>query len=89
MKSRLSFGVSLAINFDCILIDEIAGAGDHRFAVKSQAAIMERRQRGSLLMVSHDWKALEQYCDRFAVLDDGRLHLYESAVEMMEAYNAL
>lgn len=89
MRSRLSFGLSLAIDFDCILIDEITGAGDHRFATKSQAAIDERRQRGSLIMVSHDWRTLERYCGRFAILNGGRLQTYDTAVEMMEAYNAL
>ena len=89
MRSRLSFGVSLAVNFDCLLVDEITGAGDHRFAVKSQAAIKERRARGSLLMISHDAHTLETYCDRFAVLDGGRLRLFEDAASMTEAYNAL
>ena len=89
MRSRLSFGISLAVDFECILIDEITGAGDHRFAVKSEAAIQARRERGSLLMVSHDWMTLDRYCDRFAIISEGRLHMHKSAVEMVEAYNAL
>lgn len=89
MRARLGFGASLAVDFDCYLVDEMTAAGDHRFTVKSQRALLERRARGSLLMISHDGHALDAYCDRGAILDGGKLTFYDNIPAMVEAYNAL
>ena len=45
MNARLAFGVSLAIKFDCYLVDEITGAGDERFRARSEEALHERRAK--------------------------------------------
>lgn len=89
MRSRLAFGVSLAVDFDCYLIDEITAAGDHRFTERSQKAMLERRARGAMLMISHDPGTLQAYCDRGAILDRGKLTFYETVDQMVEAYHAL
>lgn len=89
MKARLSFGVSLAINFDCYIVDEVTGAGDHRFAERSKAALRERREKGALLMISHDPHTLFEYCSTGALLDQGKLIFFDSVSEMIDAYHAL
>ena len=89
MRARLAFGSSLAIDFECYLIDEITGAGDHRFAARTQAAMRARRESGSLLMISHDPETLRAYCSKGAVLNNGRLQFYDDVDEMIEAYYAL
>jgi capsular polysaccharide transport system ATP-binding protein len=77
MVARLAFAVSLAIDFDCYLVDEVTAAGDERFGAKCHAALLERRDRATLCMVSHDVDTLRAYCTRGAVLDRGRLHLFD------------
>ncbi|WP_091739989.1 ABC transporter ATP-binding protein [Phenylobacterium immobile] len=89
MSARLAFGVSLAVNFDCYVVDEITGAGDHSFVVKSQAALQSRRENGALILISHDPAALRMFCDRGAILENGQLTPYETVEEMIEAYYAL
>lgn len=89
MRARLALGVSLAVKFDCYLIDEMTGAGDHRFAERSQRALQERREEGSLLMISHDPHTLEAYCDRGALVHGGRITLYDTIPELVDAYHAL
>ena len=89
MKARLSFGVSLAINFECYIVDEVTGAGDHRFAERSKAALHERRENGALVMISHDPHTLLEYCSRGALLDGGKLTFFNSVQEMIDAYHAL
>ena len=88
MRARLALGVSLAVKFECYLIDEITGAGDHRFAEKSRRALEERRKNGALLMISHDPHALETYCERGALLDNGKLTFFDTIPELVEAYHA-
>ncbi len=78
MNARLAFAASLAVDFDCYLVDEITAAGDERFRARCHAALMERRERGTLVMVSHDPQTLRDYCTSGATLSDGRLTFYES-----------
>jgi capsular polysaccharide transport system ATP-binding protein len=78
MIARLAFAASLAVEFDCYLVDEITAAGDERFRARCHAALMARRENGTLVMVSHDPHTLRLYCDRGAVLREGRLDLCET-----------
>ena len=89
MAARLAFGISLTINFDCYLIDEITSAGDARFREKSEAALQERRDRAALVMISHDPGTLQLYCSRGAVLYGGALTLFDSVSEACEVHYSL
>jgi len=89
MQGRLAFGTSLAINFDCYLVDEVTGAGDERFRRRSHEELLSRRESGTLVMVSHDPHMLQQYCDRGAVLYGGNLSFYDSVAEACEVHHGL
>ena len=86
MAARLAFAVSLAVEFDCYLIDEITSAGDARFQQKCHDAMMKRKQQGGLLMVSHDANMLAAFCEQGAVLADSRLLLFDSIDEAIEQH---
>jgi capsular polysaccharide transport system ATP-binding protein len=88
MAARLAFAVSLAIDFDCYLIDEVTGAGDERFRQRCHDALSHRRATGALVMVSHHPDTLTAYCDRGAVLQDGQLRFYDTIGEAIEAHHA-
>jgi capsular polysaccharide transport system ATP-binding protein len=89
MCARLAFGVSLAIEFDCYLIDEITGAGDERFRARSEAALVARRDKASLIMTSHDPNTLKAYCRRGAVLYAGSLIHFDDVAEACEVHSRL
>ena len=89
MQGRLAFGVSLTIDFDCYLVDEITGAGDVRFRAKSEKALIERRERAALVMISHDPGTLQQYCTKGAVLYGGSLTFFDSVSEACEVNHSL
>ena len=89
MQARLAFGVSLAVDFDCYLVDEITGAGDERFREKSEQALLERRERGALVMVSHDINTLFRYCTRGAVVYGGSVTLYDTMQEAADVHHRL
>jgi capsular polysaccharide transport system ATP-binding protein len=86
MTARLAFAVSLAVDFDCYLIDEITSAGDARFQQKCHDALMLRKAQGSLLMVSHDAAMLAAFCEQGAVLTDSRLAIYDTIGEAIERH---
>lgn len=86
MQARLAFGVSLAIDFDCYLVDEITGAGDERFREKSEEALLDRRERGTLVMVSHDINTLFRYCTRGAVVFGGAVTMFDTMQEAADLH---
>jgi capsular polysaccharide transport system ATP-binding protein len=71
MRSRVSFGLSMAFDFDVYLIDEITAAGDQRFREKSKRILMDRKKRSDFLMVDHNLWGLKLHCDRAFILENG------------------
>jgi capsular polysaccharide transport system ATP-binding protein len=73
MRARLAFGLSLAIDFDCLLIDEITAVGDHQFRHKCDEALFNHPSQRGWILVSHDLHFVRTHCHRAAVLTAGRL----------------
>jgi capsular polysaccharide transport system ATP-binding protein len=89
MMGRLLFGLSLAVEFDCYLVDEITAAGDPRFIARTQSALNERLRGRTIIMVSHIPEHLHLYCRTAAVLNEGALTFYEDLNEALATYQAL
>ncbi|TNC74756.1 ABC transporter ATP-binding protein [Rubellimicrobium roseum] len=81
MKSRLAFGVSMGINFDTYLIDEVTAVGDAAFKKKSQQVFQDRMRTSGALFVSHSLRQIQDLCQAGAVLEGGQLHYYEDVRE--------
>lgn len=88
MRARLAFGLSMAIDFDVYLVDEVTAVGDATFKAKCEAAFADRSQTSGMIMVSHSIATLKKYCNRGAVLRDGQLSLYDSIDEAARVYEA-
>lgn len=86
MMARLAFGISLAVDFDCYLVDEVTAAGDDRFRQRCEEALHHRRNTGTLIMISHDPNTLRAYCERGAVLSEGRLQFYDTIDEAIDLH---
>ena len=86
MRSRVTFGLSMAFNFDVYLIDEITAAGDQRFREKSKRILLERRQRSDFLMVDHNLWGLQLHCDRAFILDGGKIEEFSSVDEAVAVH---
>lgn len=89
MAARLAFGLSMAIEFECYLIDEITAVGDQRFQTRCNAAFAARRARADLIVVSHSMATIKDYCDRGAVIVDGQMHMFDEVDKAIEVYNRL
>lgn len=86
MKARLAFGLSMAIDFECYLVDEITAVGDVSFQKKCRLLFRERRSRSILIMVSHNPGTIRQHCDIGAVLHQGKLHFYQNLKDAIKFY---
>ena len=86
MGSRLAFGLSMAIDFDCYLVDELTAVGDARFGLRCRQAFDEKRGRSSMIMVSHDIGTIKAYCDRGLVLYRGKLVAFGHIDDAIEFY---
>jgi capsular polysaccharide transport system ATP-binding protein len=89
MKARLAFGLSLAIDFDCYLIDEVIAVGDHRFQEKCKRELFENRADRALILASHSAGLIHEYCDRAMILADGYGAMYDDIDAALDAYNRL
>jgi capsular polysaccharide transport system ATP-binding protein len=77
MNARLAFGISMAIEFDCFLIDEVVAVGDDRFQNKCQIELFEKRKDRALVMVTHHPDAIRNVCHRASVMHEGCLHHFD------------
>jgi capsular polysaccharide transport system ATP-binding protein len=78
MRARLAFALSMAIEFDCFLIDEIIAVGDSRFYDRCMYELFEKRKDRALIVVSHDPVIIKNHCDIAYVLTSGRLTSHAS-----------
>ncbi|MBA2723170.1 MAG: ABC transporter ATP-binding protein [Methylibium sp.] len=86
MTMRLAFALSMAIEFDCFLIDEGMSVGDSRFAERCHVELFQKRKDRAFILVSHDPSIIKAYCERAAVLHQGRLHEFASVEEAYDFY---
>jgi capsular polysaccharide transport system ATP-binding protein len=87
MRARLAFGLSMAIDFDTYLVDEITAVGDKSFQQKCRRAFTARREHASVIIVSHNLGTIRQYCRRCAVLARGRLQIFDTIKEAASIYD--
>ena len=73
MRARLAFAISMVIEFDCFLIDEIIAVGDARFHEKCNHELFVKRADRAMIIVSHDPGYIREHCTRAAVLHQGAL----------------
>ena len=77
MRMRLAISVSLAIDFECLLIDEVLLVGDLRFQQKCQRELFERRRECGMILAVHALDVVEEYCTQALILQDGRGRVFD------------
>ncbi|MBV8091160.1 MAG: ABC transporter ATP-binding protein [Alphaproteobacteria bacterium] len=89
MRARFVFALSLAIDFDCYLIDEVIAAGDQRFMRRSHEELFEKRADRSMVLASHIGEIVKTYCSRALVLHRGRGKMFADLDLAYDIYNDL
>ena len=88
MRSRFTFSLLLALDFDMYLIDEgMPGSQDVEFNKKAGDLLAERLKTTTTIIVSHDPAMLEKFAKKAAVLMSGQLHMFDSLEEAKQLYD--
>lgn len=89
MRARLAFALSLAIEFDCYLIDEVILVGDQNFQRKCHHELFEKRADRAMIIASHDMGTIRETCNRALVIHGGLATEHEDVAEAVEIYEGL
>jgi len=89
MRGRLSFGLSLAFDFDYLIIDETLSTGDTNFKNKAKEALQKKIENCNVLLVSHSMGDLKRICDAGIIVNDGSLKYYDDIEDAITAYQEL
>jgi capsular polysaccharide transport system ATP-binding protein len=89
MRARLALGLSLSIDFDCYLIDEVIGVGDQRFVRKAHEQIFEKHKDRALMLASHDVNVIKEYCGSALILHRGRGKIFTDIDLALDIYRDL
>jgi capsular polysaccharide transport system ATP-binding protein len=88
MRSRFTFSLMLALDFDIYLIDEgMPSTTDANFNKKAGEILRERLETTTVIIVSHQAATLERFAKSAAVLKDGRIHMFDTLEEAKVLYD--
>ena len=74
MQVRLAFSIAIRAQSDILLIDEVLAVGDAAFQKKCfDHFMMLKKNKQTVVLVTHDMGAVRQYCDRAIMLNVGKL----------------
>ena len=85
MRSRVTFGLSMAFDFDVYLIDEVKNAGDARFKVKSKKLLIEKKKTSDFIMVDHNLNSLK-FCDKAFIINNKSLLEFNNVDEAISKH---
>tara|TARA_R110000782_G_scaffold35974_1_gene85820 strand:- start:252 stop:899 length:648 start_codon:yes stop_codon:yes gene_type:complete len=89
MRARLAFALSLAIEFDCYLIDEIILVGDQNFHRKCYYELFQKRKDRAMILASHSLEIIKEVCTRAIIIHNGKATDYHDVSHALEIYNSL
>lgn len=89
MSARLRFSIAAAKKHDILIIDEALAVGDRQFRMKAEAKIRQMRQEaGTVFLVSHNMKSIQDTCNRVIWLEKGELLMDGDPVQVCDAFVA-
>ncbi len=90
MNVRLAFSAMIQVDADVLLIDEVLAVGDAAFQQKCFDQFHRLRDEGrTIVFVSHDMSAVEQFCDRAMLLEHGEVIAVDRPREVGRRYMEL
>jgi len=88
MKLRLAFAVTTAVTPEILIMDEVIGAGDIAFLAKAEARLNKIIGDSHILVIaSHDEAMMRRFCNKAALMQEGRLIKLGPVDEVLDAYH--
>lgn len=90
MQVRLAFSIAIRAKSDVLLIDEVLAVGDYAFQQKCYEYFKYlQSEKKTVVFVSHDTNALQAYCDKGILIDDGEILATGAIKDVLSEYNKL
>ncbi len=90
MQVRLAFSIAIRAKSDILVLDEVLAVGDEAFQRKCNAYFAElKREKKTVVLVTHSMTAVQQYCNKAILLEDGRITEAGGVTKVAQAYRAL
>lgn len=90
MQMRLAFSIVTSVKPEILLMDEIINVGDASFFVKAQEKLESFIGSSEILVLaSHQENVLKRFCDKAALLHNGKIELIDDVDKVLREYNAL
>jgi ABC-type polysaccharide/polyol phosphate transport system ATPase subunit len=90
MVVRLAFAITVEVDADVLLIDEVLAVGDAAFQQKCFEQFEQLKREGrTIVLVTHDMSAVERFCHRAMLIDRGRVRSIGDPHQIALAYNEL
>ena len=89
MRARLAFAISMTIDFDCYLLDEVMAVGDETFRERCKYELFEKRKDKAMLIVSHSHRYLRGTCERFLLFREGQVEEYDDFDDVYFQYKEM
>jgi len=90
MQVRLAFSIAIQAQSDILLIDEVLAVGDSNFQTKCYNVFRQmKRDKRTIVFVSHDMNAIKDFCDRAALIHDGVVAAMGTPDRIINKYNQL
>jgi capsular polysaccharide transport system ATP-binding protein len=86
MSARLAFALSMAIEFDCFLIDEAMVVGDARFHARCNDELFKKRKDRAFILVTHNAAQIREHCENAVVLCEGELLQFPTVAAAYDFY---
>ena len=90
MQVRLAFSIAIRAKSDILLIDEVLAVGDAAFQKKCFDVFrVLKKEKRTIILVTHDMGNVERFCDRALVINDGELLKIGSTSETAALYSRI
>lgn len=86
MRARLNFGMSMGINFDTYLIDEVTSVGDASFQARSHDLFLDRVNNSGAIFVSHSNAQVRRFCHHGIVLENGKMTWFDNVEDAIDQH---
>ena len=88
MQVRLAFSIAIKARGDILMLDEVLAVGDEAFQKKCYAYFDKlKREKKTVILVTHDIGAVERFCNKAVLLEDGKIKLQGKPHVVAAAYS--
>lgn len=90
MQVRLAFSIAIKAKNDILIFDEVLAVGDEAFQRKCLDVFESYKASGqTVVLVTHDMDTVKKFCNRAALIQNGKLIKQGNPVEVADTYSEL